>query len=235
MGLKRRLFDLVAPYPRLFHPLARVWLTGDRSYFLVAPDTEILIAGFPRSANSYAVVAFREAQGRAMRIAHHLHAEAEVLRAVSLGIPAIVVLRRPEEAIRSLAVAEPETDASRALARWTAFYQAVERVADRVVISDFSLTTGNFGPVVDAVNEKFGTAFLRPGDTAEARAHVIATLEREQDEAGDARFAVLPGDERAKMLAAVRLDFDTAALERATDLYRRLASLAPASSGPEPA
>ena len=41
--------------------------------------------GFPRSANTFAVVAFQQAQRESVRVAHHLHMPAQVIRAAQLG------------------------------------------------------------------------------------------------------------------------------------------------------
>src|SRR5918999_5771267 len=86
---------IVAQQPLLALPLAR--LRGHGVPF--ERDTEIVIEGFPRSANSFAVAAFARAQGRKPKIAHHVHAPAQVIAAARAGIPAIVLIRNPEEAV----------------------------------------------------------------------------------------------------------------------------------------
>jgi hypothetical protein len=56
----------------------------------VSRTTEIVIEGYPRSGNTFAVVAFRLAQGREIEIAHHLHAAAQIKRAARLDVPAFI-------------------------------------------------------------------------------------------------------------------------------------------------
>lgn len=91
----------------------------------VSQDTEIVIEGFPRSANTFAVVASTQAQGaRPIRIAHHLHAEAQVLAGVERKLPVIVLIRQPEDAIRSLKIAFPDQDENRMLRLYLRFYRA---------------------------------------------------------------------------------------------------------------
>ena len=62
------LSALLSRIPGLFMPMARLLLTfqNQRSkipYLLISDDTELVIEGYPRSANSFAVVAFEMAQG----------------------------------------------------------------------------------------------------------------------------------------------------------------------------
>ena len=54
---------------------------------LVDGGTQMVIEGFPRSGNTFAVFAFRHAQRRDIRVAHHLHAPAQVIRAVGGECP----------------------------------------------------------------------------------------------------------------------------------------------------
>lgn len=61
----------ISHYPWLYFPIQR--LRPQRRDLVVARDTEIVIEGYPRSANTFAVAAFLLAQGRPVKIAHHLH------------------------------------------------------------------------------------------------------------------------------------------------------------------
>jgi len=63
--------------------------------------TELVIEGFARSGNTFAVAAFSLAQPRPVRLAHHLHAPAQVLLAARMGIPCIVLVRDPVDAVAS--------------------------------------------------------------------------------------------------------------------------------------
>ena len=57
--------------------------------------TQIVIEGFPRSGNTFAVVAFQQAQRESVRVAHHLHMPAQVIRAAHLGIPILLLVGSP--------------------------------------------------------------------------------------------------------------------------------------------
>src|SRR2546427_7470725 len=60
---------------------------------LAGPGTDILIEGFPRSANSFSVAAFRLAQGPPVEVAHHTHAPANAIAAFRRHIPALILIR----------------------------------------------------------------------------------------------------------------------------------------------
>jgi hypothetical protein len=87
------------PLPSLTLPLARALRRGE----VVDARTDIVIEGFPASANTFAVAAFRLAQEpRYMRIAHHTHVPAQVIEATRLGVPAILLIREPMQAVLSV-------------------------------------------------------------------------------------------------------------------------------------
>ena len=65
-------------------------LRPDCRNLLVKKDTEIVIEGYPRSANTFAVAAFLLAQGRPVKIAHHLQVPAQVIQGVQWNITTIV-------------------------------------------------------------------------------------------------------------------------------------------------
>src|SRR6266566_5260966 len=93
---------ILARSPTLALPVAR--LRGHGEPF--DPHVDIVIEGFPRSANSFAVHAFRVAQDRPVRIAHHLHAPAQVIAAVRARVAAITLIREPEDAVLELVIAK---------------------------------------------------------------------------------------------------------------------------------
>jgi len=84
-GLRFALRSVLGRSPAVYFGIQR--LRPSRRHLLVKKDTEIVIEGYPRSANTFAVAAFLLAQGRAVKIAHHLHVPAQVIQAVRWGIP----------------------------------------------------------------------------------------------------------------------------------------------------
>jgi hypothetical protein len=149
---------VVSVHPSLYLPLARrkYACIEDR---VVARDTELVIEGFQRSGNTFAVFAFEIAQARAVKTAHHLHAAAQIVAAARMGIPTLVLIRDPQDAVLSQMVREPGVGAGQALANWIRFYEHVLPRRERVVIAEFDQVVSNFGGVIRAVNRRFDTVF----------------------------------------------------------------------------
>jgi hypothetical protein len=125
----------------------------------VTSTTQLVIEGFPRSANTYALAAFRCSNGPDPRVADHLHAARSVQLAVRRQLPCVVLVRDPVDACSSLIQRQPVLPRT-ALAAYVRFYSQVIAVADRVVVSDFPTTTGDFGSVVRELNARFGTSYV---------------------------------------------------------------------------
>lgn len=125
----------------------------------VQPDTELVIDGFQGSGNSFATVAFKSCQERPVRLAHHLHAPAQIIKAVQQGTPVLVTLRDPADAVVSLVSRWPYVSLSQGLRAYIRFYTALTRYLDQMVVSPFDQTTGPIDRVFEAVNERFGTDF----------------------------------------------------------------------------
>ena len=147
---------LVARYPRVALPVAR-W----RGHGVVlGPGTDVLIEGYPRSANSFAVAAFGLAQPGPVRIAHHTHAPGHVLAAARTGVPAMVLIREPEEAVLEFVLVKPNLSIGQALRGYLRFYGPLLEHRDSFVVGSFPEVTTDFGKVIARLNERFGTDFL---------------------------------------------------------------------------
>lgn len=126
---------------------------------LVNERTRLAIEGFPRSGNTFSVFAFRYAQREPVRVAHHLHAPAQIMRASKLGVPALLLLRDPLDAVMSLMLRDPRFSPERALRYYVAFYEAVADYRDDFVVGTFEEVTGDYGAVIRRLNTRFGTRF----------------------------------------------------------------------------
>jgi hypothetical protein len=143
-------------HPSAFYGLYRL-ARKDRAR-VVTPETELVIEGFPRSANSFARVAFNRAQKGKVRIATGLHVPAQVIRAARWRIPTLVLIRRPKDAVLSFAIRDP-ISVEQALRYYLSFYETVENYSDAYVLGIFEEVTGNFGRVIQRLNDRFGTSF----------------------------------------------------------------------------
>jgi hypothetical protein len=143
-------------HPAAFYGLYR--LARKDQGRVVTPDTHLVIEGFPRSANSFARVAFNRAQNERVRIANGLHVPAQVIRAARWRIPTLVLIRRPKDAVLSFAIRDP-ISVDQALRYYLSFYETVEKYRDAYVLGLFEEVTEDFGQVIRRINGRFETTF----------------------------------------------------------------------------
>lgn len=164
---------------------------------LIGPATELVIDGFQGSANSFASDAFAARQQRPVQVAHHLHAPAQIIRAVRRGIPTIVTIREPSGAVLSLTSRWPHISVDQALRSYIRFYRAVQPYADGFVVSPFDDTTRRLDAVIQAVNHRFGTDFTatapeRPSRDLHTRHAVAGKRQQRLRKAMKARELIRP-------------------------------------------
>ena len=204
-------------------------------------DTDICIEGFQRSGNTYAVIAFQFAQPGHAQIAHHVHAPGAVIAAVRLGIPVVILVRRPEDAIVSTVIRWPHITVRQALRAYVRFHDPLAPYRDRVVVGRFDDLIADFDAIIDGVNRRFGTTFSRFGSSEDSVRTVLEELDRwdrnalgqgEALERGRARPTAwrrrlkleLEGRYRAPRLGGLRA--------RAEELYLRFAGDREPGQGP---
>jgi hypothetical protein len=161
---------LVGEHPLLFHNIYR--LRPRYRNLLVDRTTQLVIEGFPRSGNTFAVVAFEQAQRQSVRIAHHLHAPAQVMRAARWGVPTLVLMRDPTDAALSLVVREPRVSVRQALKNYISFYESIVGYHHAFVAGLFEQVTRDYGAVLERVNARFGTRFS-PFDHSEDNVNAV--------------------------------------------------------------
>lgn len=171
LTLKFELRSFCSLYPQLFFPLRS--LLGKETKQAVQENTQLVIEGFPRSANSFSVAAIQSIQPKPLRIASHLHAAAQVIRAADLYIPTLVLIRPPEDAIISLKSLELEISyrfnidypgwgacLKSYLKAWIKFYSQVLPYKNYYVIGLFDEVIHDFGAITKRINKRFQTNFV---------------------------------------------------------------------------
>jgi hypothetical protein len=161
--------------PRLYAAVMRWRKRGRR--LLLRNDTDLVIEGFPRSGNTFAVIAFQSVQPAEVRMAHHLHAPAHVVLAARRGIPTLVVVRRPLDAISSELVRRPRIAPRRVLAEYVRYHEIIAPYRDRFVVAPFEEVTTDYGAAIERLNDRFGTAFVPFATSPESVARVFAEIE----------------------------------------------------------
>ena len=86
----------MSEHPAVYLRFARRKYPGP-SPEVIGADTELVIEGYTRSASTFAVYALQLAQERPVRLAHHLHAPAQLIEAARFQR-----LRRKWDKVRSI-------------------------------------------------------------------------------------------------------------------------------------
>ncbi len=197
--LHHRIGEHPALYYRLFarrYPFNRMRVT---------PATQICIEGYPRSANSYAVVAFKLANPE-VPIAHHLHVPAQLLQAVHQGIPTVLVVRTPAECVPSFMVFQQSRNPAPYLRAYIRFHQAVHPVREQLLVADFQQVVTDFNQVIAAINRRFGTQYQLIEDLPAQQERIFQRLEEinRQFFGGDARKSMRPDPARQALKCQLR-------------------------------
>ncbi len=223
-AVRRLAFEaktIVAPYPSVALPIAR-----RRHGIPYGPETELVIEGFPRTGTSFTVAAFAMAQPEPVPVACHVHASAQVVAAVRDGVPALVVVRAPEDTVLSFVIRNPHISVAQAIRGYVRFYGPLASMRDLFVTATFDQVTADMGEVTRRVNERFGTRFAL-FEHAEANVQrVFAEIEGDYTArlTGEAleRAVARPSEYRATLKDRLRGDYRSAAVARGRERAERL-------------
>lgn len=162
------------------------YFTGDRPWLLpinirftpegasrsITDATELVIEGFPRSGNTFAVFAFRHAQADDVSVASHIHHLAPLKIAIDRKLPVLAVVRPPLPCLASYLVAGPHARPQGVLKEYIHHHRGVLTLADELVIATFDQVTTDLSGVIDRLNQRFGTSFL-PFEHSQANETVV--------------------------------------------------------------
>jgi len=226
--IRASIHDYVGQHPKLYRGLSVLHPTLRRRF--VSADTDLVIDGYPRTANTFAYHAFLWAQGIGVDepntgVAHHTHQPAQVLRAVQLQIPVVALIRDPEECVLSLVVRNPELSLRYALIKYINFYRAITGVREDIVIADFQTVTQDFGQIIQEVNDVYRASFAAFEHTLENEKQVFERIEHINNRLheGDPRGISKPSryKERLKEQRRAQLPNHDPLLREAELLYRK--------------
>lgn len=228
--MKTGLRNIISSYPSIYFSVAR----SESNERFINSETEVVIEGFPRCGNSFSEAAFRVAQDQDVKIAHHSHAAAQVIRARKQGVPCIVVFRQPESAVTSFVKFSPHaTTIHQAIHQYIRFYRDILPHRKGYVLASFESVTSDFGIVIDLLNKKFNCQFSRfeHSEKNVKRAFDMVdqlTFKRKGDNATDYSPIQSSSDElvsRREALERIKHDVQTlekASLSKADQLYQKL-------------
>ena len=121
-------------------------------------NTQIVIEGYPRSANSSTTSHFHEFNPN-INIAHHHHVPSQIIKGVESFIPIIVLIRNPIEAIASFKCYEPKISLTLALKAYISFYKTILPYKSEFIVASFPQVILDFDVVIARLNKKFKTNF----------------------------------------------------------------------------
>jgi len=148
--------------PRLFSIFGPINEHPDFYRRVVRSGDDIVIEGFPRSANTFATYAFFQAQSNSIKAGNHFHSGMQVRLADRYKIPALVVYREPRAAIKSFIVYHlGKVSARQAINRYISFHESILETRDAFVAAPFEEVTSDFGLSIDRLNTLFNTDFSR--------------------------------------------------------------------------
>jgi hypothetical protein len=223
--------SLLRRFPALYLPIAR----RRRRAEPLTSETELVVEGFPRSGNTFAVASFGAAQTRPVKLARHEHAAAQVIGAVRRDVPVVVLVRRPEDAVVSLAIQQPQLTVRQLLRSYVRFHRPLRPYLDRIVVATFDQVTTDFGEVTRRVNARYGTAFGVFDHTEDNARRSLEEIERRsRDRWGQSLASELkrsaPSEVKDRVKAALQTRYAHPRLERlrarADDAYRVFARAA---------
>ena len=228
----------LARYPSLAFPLARLRGEG----VLVDRATDLVVESFPRCASSFALAAFTTAQEPDQpRVAHHTHTPANVLKAIRLGVPALVLIREPEDVVVSNMIRHPDRTPNDVLRGFARFYEPLLPHRRGFVIATFEeVVGGGMGLVIRRLNAQAATTFVEFEPTDENVARCLREIDehwryrRGGDESLE-RIVPRPSNVRDGMKASLhdryRREASRALVARADHLYGVLAGSRAGAAG----
>ncbi|NIO21677.1 MAG: hypothetical protein GTN76_13330, partial [Candidatus Aenigmarchaeota archaeon] len=101
---------------------------------------------------------------------------AQILKSVAMDIPTVLLLRNPEEAVASWLVFQSSLNADIYLKAYIKFYNAIVPLLDRLIVSDFPTTTGDFNKVIQTTNNRYGTTYEEVTNLKERQVEIFEIL-----------------------------------------------------------
>jgi hypothetical protein len=174
--IKKRLGEWIERFPYLWKMLM-VFRYRNHPFVrrLVSPKHDLVIEGYPRSANSFSVKCFFYSNGWLdAKVATHTHSPAQVSLAAKWGVPTMVLFRDPDQAVVSflaLSFQSGSLDGERMdekkklqwiqymTRRYVHYYEEIIKVKDKILLVSFSEATNDFGGVLEKLNSQYGKSF----------------------------------------------------------------------------
>ncbi len=162
--------------------------------YLVEHDTDLVIEGFPRSANSFFEAAVRMRHQNPLKLSHHTHARSNIDRAIQLSVPCVVLLRNPIDAVISYMEESEKLSSPNVLLReYIIFYQNISQYKEKVKLITFETATKDTEHAIDHVFDWAGLIKTNHSHFSDAE-----TILDEVTSNALSRVGIVPAYRRAK-------------------------------------
>ena len=223
-----RIRQFTARYPWMFFSLYQ--LSPHNRKLMVTRKTRITIEGYPRSANTYAVYAFKHVNDlQWYEVGHHLHVQAQIMRSVKYNIPVILLIRHPREAVRSMVVRHDFVPVNEALEDYTRFYEDLYELQQGFVVAMFEDVIQNYGEIIHQLNDRFSSRFnLFPDNNEQAKAAVLEETDKRNRalDKGKVTHLYRPDRNKDALKNVIDIQQDSALYQKALAIYDKYTALA---------
>jgi hypothetical protein len=154
LGSKSYGLSIISIYNKLF----------DKHHCVIDKDTDIVVEGYPRSANTYVTALLMVLNGDRLKLGRHLHGSAQLIQAIKQDIPPVLLVRKPIDAISSLIMRAPHLPPSLLLRNYISFHKQLVKYIDQLVVIDFYDATNNMDKVIEHLNSNFNITLSMPGN-----------------------------------------------------------------------
>lgn len=207
-------------------------LSRHHAPLVCGPDTNLVIEGYPRSANSFLMWMLDVVQEghRPLSIGHHTHSVDNLRLALHYGTPAAILIREPEAAILSYMIYET-ISAEEASARYIAFYTKALALPRIPKVIPFETVTTDFNRVIAWVNQVTKADIPFSDDLERERQKAYAMAQSRAADIHGSRIVeqiAIPSQDREALKQGLRSDL-TAYLAGRSDiagLYQQVMSQA---------
>lgn len=198
--------------------------------YLCNRSTDLCLEGYPSSANTFAFNLLLRLEP-SLRMAHHCHTIANLKLAFAYGVPVVVLIRHPEEAVSST-VARFGGEVAQALAEYNEFHEFVRKNVERITIVRFEEVIDD---TVAAVERIAGASGIRVdlSDLRAVKQDVLVHINEWSRKQGRSEQASAPRDDRESRKAPIRDQIRRSRrFRRAERLWREITAAGAARSGP---
>lgn len=161
--------SILEKFPSLYLCIQRLRYNGKRYETKIAKKYfDLIIDGFPRSANSYSTRLFQHLEPRFL-IGNHLHSHAHIKYGLINNIPTIVLIRNPFDAIISLVALKiinvyngnkkeflQENSLKFTVKSYINFYRPLVKIKNKLVLLKFDDITKNPSKAIKKINKVYG-------------------------------------------------------------------------------